>query len=273
NLAGRYLSGDNFRTISLKREEFQPLLSRPREYGRKLSEALFGDPDLKQFFVDACTSSRDLGGLHLRLRFVRKLLGPHGLRWEPWHAPRDGTAEWPLTTNQNVLFSRYVALTADRPPRSRRPGQRLRAVVALAAPDDITAYPREGRREALAPVRVAEERQRAEAALEGCELDFLAGPGEAGLGNLASHASAGRDIPHLACHGSLAGAEPRLYLVSGEGAHPNRTKPADGRELVERLKEWYDQPFVVVLASCESGGKEWDDAAHLDEYGALAALG
>src|SRR5262249_39772523 len=84
---------------------------------------------------------------------------------------------------------------------------------------------------------------------------------------------AGCDILYLACHGSLAGAEPRLYLVSGEGAHPNRTKPADGRELVERLKEWYDQPFVVVLASCESGGKEGGDGADLDEYGALAALG
>jgi hypothetical protein len=60
-----------------------------------------------------------------------------------------------------------------------------------------------------------------------------------------------------------------LYLVDKD----NRTKVTEGKDLVGRLKEWHDQPFVIVLASCESGGAAWDDEAQLDEFGTLAALG
>src|SRR5262249_39676828 len=66
---------------------------------------------------------------------------------------------------------------------------------------------------------------------------------------------------------------PRHHADSVAGGRDERAGPVDGRELVTRLNEWRSQPYVIVLASCQSAGKARDEETRLDEFVALAALG
>jgi hypothetical protein len=263
NPGGVALPGETFRRFVPDRALLRQRIADPASYGKVLSSALFNNKDLQELFTHACVGADRLRcPLHFRLRLTSKVARLHGLRWETLLDPRDDS---PLAVNQRVLFSRYLDTWHYRSPRARRPGQGLRAVVAVADPENPQEYPRRWGR--LARIDVRGERERAEKALADLNPEFLAGPGEATLENLASLAGAGCDILYLACHGVLEGAEPRLFLVDKQ----NKAVVTSGRELAERLQRWYAQPYVVVLASCQSAGR--DEEARLDEFGALAALG
>ncbi len=90
---------------------------------------------------------------------------------------------------------------------------------------------------------------------------------QATLENLACVAGNGCDVLYLTCHGRLDRDEPLLFLVDEH----NRAKVAWGRDLVKVVECWRIQPYLVILASCQSAGRE--DEARLDPFGALAALG
>jgi hypothetical protein len=267
NLAGDLrLGGDG-----TKRATFDRRLLRQRQldlaaYGKALTEGLFKDAEVEAFFRRACSYREALScPLQLRLRLTRKVLHLHGLRWETILNPATGA---PLATDQNVLFSRYIDSRFYRAPRPRRPGARPRVLVVIADPQDAGQYSVGGNEKPLARVDVAGDLARARAALAGCELEELTKPGAATLAELAYRA-ANCDVLYLACHGSLDGSEPRLWLVDAA----NQSHVVSGLDLAGRMNEWRAQPYVVVLASCQSAGGPRDEDARLDEFGTLAALG
>ncbi|MGW8249904.1 MAG: CHAT domain-containing protein, partial [Anaerolineales bacterium] len=135
----------------------------PAEYGRKLTESFFSNPKLQTAFAQARTSAQSLNA-PLRLRL---LIGPsapelHAVRREMMRDPQDGS---PLSTSENLLFSRYLSSLDWRPVRLRSRDD-LRALVVVASPSDLQDYN-------LAPVDVQGEMQRVEQSLGQIQMTRL----------------------------------------------------------------------------------------------------
>jgi hypothetical protein len=214
------------------------------KYGKKLTEELFGNLAFRTAFIQARTSAETLK-IPLRLRLM---IGPsaprlHGVHWETLRDYQDGS---PLSTNENLLFSRYLSSYDWRPVRLRAKGE-LKALVVVANPSDLEDHN-------LAPVDVPGELARAEQNL--ADIPVIALPDAEGdkgatlrnmVEQLREHTP---DILYLVCHGSMAGGKPRLWLEAKSG----KADRVSGAELVVRMKELEDRPRLVVLASCESAG-------------------
>ena len=237
------------------------------EYGTRLTELLFRDPDVRLAFVQ----SRDIArvqNLPLRLRVV---FGPnakelHNLHWETLLDPQDGT---PLSTNENLIFSRYLSSTDWRPVRLRS-RRELQALVMIANPGDLASYK-------LAPVDVAGELERAKAGLGSMRVVVLGDPGGAQRSSLNNLVSALRDseydILYIVAHGSIGQGEPILWLEGDDG----NVARVSGNQITTYLQELTNRPRLVVLASCESAGKGSGDALlalgpNLSEAGIPAVL-
>lgn len=128
----------------------------------------------------------------------------------------------------------------------------LRALVAIASPTELAGNPH-----GLAPIPVADEKARAEAAL-GAAMSIppivLANvPGAAGkptLDSILDRLTDGFDILYLVCHGALIKGEPRLWLEKDDGT----IDVVSAGSLVAALAR-IDNPLrLVVLASCQSAG-------------------
>jgi hypothetical protein len=106
-------------------------------YGQSLTQSFFAEPAVQTAFAQARASAQSLGS-PLRLRL---LIGPsaaelHSLHWETLCDPQDGR---PLSTGENLLFSRYLSSLDWRPVRLRARGD-LRALVVIANPSDLADY-------------------------------------------------------------------------------------------------------------------------------------
>jgi hypothetical protein len=116
-----------------------------------LTQLFFADPGIQSAFAQARASAESVG-LPLRIRLV---IGPgidelHRLRWETLTDPEDSST---LSTNENILLSRYQSSLDWRPVRLRARGE-LRALVMLANPTNLGEY-------SLSPIDVAGELERA----------------------------------------------------------------------------------------------------------------
>jgi hypothetical protein len=230
-------------------------------HGQALCDALFVEKQVEQFFTDAAARAKGCP-LQLRLRISGKLPRLHGLRWEALCDPRDRS--W-LATRQDVLFSRYLDSSVYRLPRPRG-DERLRALVVIASPDDTVGY-KDGQNRPLVKVDEAKELARAMEALKGCgAVDELTGP-EASLERMLWRLADGYDILYLACHGTLTKGKPYLLLADGQ----NKGVLEHASSLAEQFEKWPHLPFVVVLASCQSAGK--DKTARGEEFSTLSAIG
>lgn len=232
-----------------------PLTSDPVAYGRSLTQSFFAEPTVQTAFAQARASAQSLGSpLRLRLAIGPSAPELHSLHWETLCDPQDGT---PLSTSENLLFSRYLSSLDWRPVRLRAKDD-LRALVMIANPSDLANYN-------LAAIDVENELARARQALGEIPMRALPGPDtgqRATLNNLVSHLrESAHDILYLACHGALVKAGPWLWLEDEQG----RVARTSGTELVTRLKELEERPRLVILASCESAGAGLGNA--------LAALG
>ncbi len=231
------------------------------KYGQALTKMLFHDPELREKFAAVLAVSQQQE-LALRLRLILDPVAEelHDLVWESLRNPQDDT---PLSTNENILFSRYLSGLDWRPmPLRRQEG--MHALVVVANPKNLADYD-------LAAVDAEAEVARARAGLGGIPVTLLgrhAGPEPASLDNLFSllrQEKAGRqnryDILYLICHGSLQKGEAWLWLEDEAG----KVARVSGADLATRLKELTKLPMLVVLASCESAGS--------GQGGALSALG
>ena len=224
-------------------------------YGRELTKALFADPTFQTAFAQAYASAQTLGAA---LRF-RLIIGPsapelHRIRWETLRNPLDDT---PLSTSENIVFSRYLSSLDWRPVRLHSKSA-LRALVVVASPKNLGDY-------GLEPVEVEAEVARAKQGLG--EVASVVLPESANsqrptLNNLIERLrEGGYDILYLLCHGTLVSEHAWLWLEDDQG----EVARVSGTELVTRISELAERPRLVVLASCESAGAGTGEA--------LAALG
>ncbi|MEJ2708294.1 MAG: CHAT domain-containing protein [Anaerolineales bacterium] len=227
----------------------------PAAYGRLLTRALFADSSVQTAFAQAYASAQSIGAA-LRLRLM---IGPsapelHRLHWETLRNPLNDT---PLSTSENIVFSRYLSSLDWRPVRLHSKGE-LRALLVVANPSNLADY-------GLAAIDVSAEIERAQQGLADVPAVVLSSAHNnqrPTLNNLIdSLRNEAYDILYLLCHGSLVKEQAWLWLEDDQGAAAR----VSGTELVTRMAELIERPRLVVLASCESAG---------DGIGqALAALG
>lgn len=232
----------------------------PDEYGKALTDALFANPELKSAFIQAITGAQAQDSA-LRLRL---LIGPsapelHNLRWETLLNPQDNS---PLSTDQNIVFSRYLASMDWRPVRLKARGN-LSALTVVANPSDLASYK-------LTPIDVGAELTLARNGLKDIQISTCHGT----LNDLIiSLQNQPVDVLYLVCHGLIANGQPILCLENAEG----KMERVPGGELVTRLKELPERPRLVILVSCQSAGKGSGEALtaiapRLAEIGVPAVL-
>jgi hypothetical protein len=265
------LSGDAPRLAAFDPVALRQNVIDPRAYGRALSEALFASADVRSFFTAATQSAAALRDptdpedrpgcpLQVRLHIGRRVTALHDLRWETLTDPRDDEF---LATKESVVFSRYLNSPYYRPLPAQQPGRRLQVVLAVAEPTDSADHH-------LDRFDAAAEARRARAALDPntYAIRELVGPGQATLDGLVEAVGEGCDVLYLICHGRLVGGAPWVWLVNPD----NKAVRTAGVVLVTRLMELLNQPQLVVLASCQSGGIGAGEP-RADDNGALAGLG
>lgn len=212
-------------------------------YGRLLYDRFFADAEIREFLARARGVAETLDA-PLRLRLF---LGPSAvelarLRWELLPEP-DGSGFW--STNENVVFSRYVSSQDARPVRLH-PKSSLRALLVVASPADLDRY-------SLAPIDVDGEIGRAREGLGSIPATLLPAGTRATLGNLITWLRRGNfDILYLICHGAFVRGEPWILLEDEEG---NSARVA-GAELVQAIRQMRQPPRLMVLASCQSAGNQ-----------------
>ena len=230
--------------IALDPEELAKLEYDPDAYGRRLTQFFFADQRVEAAFAQARANAQSQGA-PMRLRLIIGSSAPelNGIVWEMLRDPQDGS---PLSTNENVLFSRYLSSMDWRPIRLRAKGE-LHALVVVANPSDLAEYN-------LAPIDVQGEVKRARTGLADIRVTVLSPPGSEARSTLNNLFDSLRteevDVLYFVCHGAMVKEEPWMWLEDDHG----RAARASGIELVTRLKELQARPRLVVLASCESAG-------------------
>lgn len=263
---------DNNGEMGLVRFDWWPLVGSrtdPAKHGKLLADALFLDARIRDPFLKA-RGFANPNHLPVRLRIFisRDVPELHDLRWETMRDPEEPD-HW-LLTDERILFSRYLTSSDNRHIPVRRKGGGMRGLV-------IVANPKDGKE---APIDVEGEIARARASIgSSVELDILASDPEKPVRvtrdavREALRRTPAYDIVYLVCHGRLpwdktkTSREPLLLLETPEGA-PDY---ADGAFLVERIASALEQPRLIVLASCQSGGPGGPPV--IGEEGVLAALG
>jgi hypothetical protein len=236
----RLAQGDEIR-VNLDLAVFNTLL--PADYAQALTQALFASEKLRSAFSQAVNGSQAQGAA---LRF-RLFIGPsapelHGIRWETLLNPIDNS---PIATNQNIVFSRYLASMDWRPVRLKSKGA-LTALTIVANPSDLANYK-------LAAIDSEAELTLARNGLKDITINTCKGTLDELMFNLQARPV---DVLYLVCHGYIANNQPILCFENSQG----KMEKVPGSELVTRLKELPERPRLVLLVSCQSAGKGSGDA-------------
>lgn len=217
----------------------------PAAYAAALSAGFFNPELLGEFrrFRTAAASQ----SLILRIRITIDPAAPElqAFHWETLRDP-DLPADQPnasLFTGEQTIVSRFLASSDWRPIRRRAKGS-LRALVVVANPANTKIE--------LAPIDVAAELAAAKKALDGIEIVELAPGGAVPLNDLSARLRDGFDILYLVCHGQIVADTPYLYLDD----KVNDGRPTSGLDLVQAIRELDRRPLLVMLASCQSAGKD-----------------
>ncbi len=220
-------------------------------YGRALGAMLFADERLARAVAQArAAAASQERPLRLRLAIAADAPELHALRWETLYAPGD---DMPLALSERVILTRTLG-SADWQPVNLRAKSELRALVVIAAPENLAEYD-------LAPIDVAGELCRVEKALDAMQTIVLAGPSDATLHTIITRLRDGYDLLYVIAHGAQVDGEPWLFLDDGQG----QVARVAGDIFAARLADLPIRPRLIVLASCESAGNGTLDM--------LAALG
>lgn len=214
------------------------------EYGQILSEQVFSEKVAKKNFTEYVTSAYRLGyPLRIQITCTGESPDLHEIVWEALCNPEDNQL---LTTDENVWFSRYLPSQDKRPVLPTTPNQ-IRAVVAASNPDNLTNYK-------FDPVDVDGEISRAKESIGAIRTRLLPDKQRrVTLKHLIDEIRDGVEIVYLACHGLINdNGEPLLILEDDHGNYCG----VKGTELVSEIKKLINLPRLIVLASCESAGKE-----------------
>lgn len=216
----------------------------PGDYGRLLAGRLFAHERARSALATA-RSLADAEGLplHLGLDLSGCVPEVQALSWELLGDPEPGRAA--LALSGRVLLSRTLA-SADLRPVARRERPARRALVAVAAPDDLSAY-------GFSPLPAEAELARAAAALAPLEVARLAGAAgrPCTLAGLRAALGEGPDLVCLVAHGRRVDDEIYLWLDDDAG-HSRRVASSALADCFESLAP-SARPALVILATCESG--------------------
>ncbi len=256
------LARDDRAAVLFDRALLHSLALDPVAYGQALSDSLFASPAVLAVFSQASTAAQDLD-LPLRVRLA---IGPsapelHTLRWETLRDPQNGA--W-LATSERCYLSRYLS-SLDWLPVRLRARSRLRALVVVANPANLTDYEPGGQR--LTPFDVAAELTRARASLNNMDITPLTERGSVTMHAMSEHLRDGYDILYMVVHGALLRGIAYLWMEDEAG----QAAVVPGEELVARLQALQQRPRLVILASCQSAGQGTDAPTERDA--AAAALG
>ncbi len=244
------------------RINFEELLLCQRDrqlYGRTLAGRLFESEPIRSEYrqIKAAVEATDMF-LRILLRVGGTAPRLHFLRWELLTDP-DTAA--PLATSERVLFSRFLASGNWRPIRLRAK-QRLKALIAVAAPSNLEDY-------RLAPIDAAAEVERIRGSAAGIQMTVVGLEEPLTLAALMTALRAGVDLLYLVAHGTLSRLnEPVLFLQDAAG----RAAPVPGQEFAARVSELTEAPRMALLISCESGAREDAPAPGDEPMAAQAAL-
>jgi hypothetical protein len=237
----------------LNPDDFTDALADPKDYGKRLTERFFSEPNITQWYTtykSMVLAQADMG-LRVRLYVGMDALELHRIHWELLCEP--GT-DSPITTNQNILFSRYLSSTDVRPSLLKSRDE-MKALVVIANPSDL------GTGKLPAPIDAAGELARAKQGLKDIPVTAFPEPGSserATLNNIITKFSGNDyDILYLVCHGSFNASNEPMLLLEDEEGKVNRTS---GKDFAVRMKELLRRPKLIVLASCESAGTETGNA-------------
>lgn len=229
-------------------------------YGRTLASQVFGLEKLRTTLGEWMAVAAG-APLRIQIKTSPDVADLHAISWEKL---RDPLTDAFLTTSENTWLSRYPA-SQDRRPVVLRPKGALKALAVAANPSDLL-------KNKLAPVDADAEITQARQALGEIPAQTLgnSGAARATLENIFSAMRDGVDVLYLACHGVMTGSGPILFLEAEDGKMA-RTKAEDFVTLLAELEADH-LPRLIVLASCESAGKE--NAGSLAAFGPrLAAIG
>lgn len=219
------------------------LVNLPEQLGLALTEALFDDPGIRSFYSRA-KAAFERSGRVLRLRLAIGSSAPE-LNDLPWELLRDPDTNAPLATSERILFSRFMH-SSDWRVAKLSPKAHLKALIAVSAPSDVAAFQ-------MAEVDAAAEVSRARESLGPIECSVI-GQAEPLTRQLFIDAfRKAPDIVYLVCHGSFPkDLEPALFFQDAGG----KTDIVKAGDLAQRIGELRQLPRLVVLASCESAGRQ-----------------
>ena len=188
----------------------------------------------------------------------------------PWELLTDPCDEDQFLARQPFVLLSRTPIGVRSQPVSIRPRRDFRALVLIASPNDLTPK---------LTLDVSREKEIAAASLEGVKIDYLCSRQEHGatdvpptLDNLcAALRNDSYDILYLVCHGQIdkRSGYSVLKLENDQGA----CELVQGIELVDRLLLIAELPRLVVLASCESAGRDRDAAQPYQDSEYTAAIG
>jgi hypothetical protein len=192
--------------------------------------------------------------LSISIALDRATLQLHKVYWEKICHPHTG---YPLATDGRIIFSRFLSSASGRTVRlaSR---QAVRAVAAVAAPEDATAW-------SLSSLNAHEHLTAAQTALASVNLTQLGGPtARTTHAALLASLHAGVDLLYLVAHGGVRRADQLsgevadgvsvdqslacLFLEADDGC----THPLAVEQLARDLATVPVLPRLAVLISCQS---------------------
>jgi hypothetical protein len=162
--------------------QLQTQILDPDSYADMLSSSFFADEAVRTMFAKARSNAERLNiPLSVRLTIDDDATELQSVYWELLRDPTDRTA---LFLGENIFLSRYLSSTSWRKVQLR-PRAKLRALVMVANPDDLSDY------QGMAAIPVDAEIERARQALGDIPLTVLGTAGErASLKNLLRHLQA-----------------------------------------------------------------------------------
>ncbi len=229
-------------------------------YGRLLTDQVFADARVRERFLIAKAAFESRGLLiRLRVAIDRTAEALHALRWE---LLQDPSTYAPLATSERILFSRFMT-SQDSRPIQLRPRTEMRAVIAVSAPLNCSEY-------GLADVVLGSEVDRARGALAGISVTTIGEGKPWTLEHFKAALREGVDIVYLVCHGSLTEALGSVVYLQN---HAGMVVPVKAAELARQVSELPHAPRLMVLASCESAGREDASTAQMSLAPLLANAG
>lgn len=236
--------------IRLDTIKLSELVGDEDRYSRELSSMLYVNDHIRQAFQKALDAAAILP-VHLRLVIDPQAGASYqAIRWE---SLRDPGLNFPLTTRENVRFSRHLA-DATWPPITplAKEGQ-LRALVVVASPSNLEDYSQLGQ-PSLAQVDVSKELELARKAMENLSVKTLPSPTDpearATLDNIIDRLRSGVNILYLICHGTIVDGTSRLLLEDKDG----KVAEVSGADFGRRIASLAAPPTLAVLGSCQSAG-------------------